>query len=135
MDMFIERLINQGNAPLLERMLRFTGERHRLIAENVVNISTPGYRQKDLSVDKFQELLRDRVRMKRASAPGTVDFRDIDVELENPQAGILFHDGNNRSMEQLMTEQAKNAMMHNLVVELLRKQYMSMENALKERVG
>ena len=34
-----------------------------------------------------------------------------------------------------MTDQAKNAMMHNLAVELLRKQFQAMEMALKERVG
>jgi hypothetical protein len=38
-------------------------------------------------------------------------------------------------MEQLMTDQAKNAMMHNFVVELLRKQYATMEMALKERIA
>jgi hypothetical protein len=38
-------------------------------------------------------------------------------------------------MEQLMADQAKNAMMHNLAVELLRKQFQSLELALKERVG
>ena len=36
---------------------------------------------------------------------------------------MLFHDGDNRSMEQLMSDQAKNALMHNLVIELLRKQF------------
>jgi flagellar basal body rod protein FlgB len=49
--MFIERLLNEGNSPLLERMLQFTAARHRLIAKNVVNLDTPGYRQKDLSVE------------------------------------------------------------------------------------
>ena len=48
--MFIQRLLNQGNAPLLERTLEFTAQRHRLIAENVVNVDTPGYVQKDMSL-------------------------------------------------------------------------------------
>ena len=52
------------------------------------------------------------------------------VKIEHPTRGILFHDGGNRSIEQLVTDQAKNAMTHNLVVELLRKQYTSLENAL-----
>ena len=56
--MFVERLLDQGNAPLLEQMLRFTAARHRLIAENVVNVDTPDYRQKDLSPEKFQALGR-----------------------------------------------------------------------------
>src|SRR3954469_8790424 len=134
--MFIDRLLNQGNAPLLEQMLRFTAARHRLIAENVVNVDTPDYRQRDLSLEKFQSLLRGRVEKRREA--GDVDggefvpFDDVAAELQKPAGGILFHDGNNRSMEQLMADQAKNAMMHNLAVELLRKQFQAMEMALKE---
>ena len=133
--MFIERLINQGNAPLLERVLQFSVARQRLLGENIVNASTPGYKQKDLSVAKFQGLLRKRVEARKDAPPGSLGFDDIAAEIENPTRGILFHDGNNRSMEQLMSDQAKNALMHNLVVELLRRQYQSMENALKERVS
>jgi len=133
--MFIERLLNQGNAPLIERVLDFTQARHRLIAENVVNVSTPGYRQKDLSLEAFQAMLRDRVAVRSGSPPGSVSFDDIRAELEHPRRGTLFHDGSNRSMEGLMTAQAKNALMHNLAVELLKKQFDSLENALKERVS
>jgi flagellar basal-body rod protein FlgB len=132
---FIERLLNQGNAPLLERMLDFTQARHRLIGENIVNISTPGYRQKDLSLDRFQEMLQERVAMRHASPPGAVGFDDIRAELEHPRRGVLFHDGANRSMEELMTAQAKNALMHNLAVELLKKQFESLEMALRERIA
>ena len=132
--MFIERMLNEGNAPLLEQMLRFTTARHKLIAENVVNVSTPGYRQKDLSVEKFQHLLAERVETRNHSPRGTVGFDDIGVDVDKPNRGILFHDGNNRSMEQLMSDEAKNAMMHNMVVELLRKQFSALESALRERV-
>lgn len=132
--MFVERLLNQGNAPLLEQLVRFTAARHRLIAENIANVDTPGYRQKDLSVEGFQDLLRTRVDQRRRRAPGTVKFDDIEAKVNNPTHGILFHDRNNRSMERLASDLAKNAMMHNLAIELLRKQYMAMDAALKERV-
>lgn len=132
--MFIDRLLNGGSEPLLEQTLRFTAARHRLIAENVVNISTPGYRQRDFSVEKFQKLLAERAREANDAAPGTTRFDDIAAEIENPRRGILFHDGQNRSMEQLMSDQAKNALMHNLAIELLRRQFQTMEMALKERL-
>lgn len=131
--MFIDRLLNQGNAPLLERLVDFAAQRHRLIGQNVVNISTPGYRQKDLSLAKFQSMLRDRVARRADEGPGAVRFNDLRAEIEEAEHGILFHDGQTRSMEQLMTDQAKNALMHNLAIELLRKQFASMEAALKER--
>jgi flagellar basal-body rod protein FlgB len=132
--MFVERLLNQGNAPLLEQAVKFHAARHKLLAENIANASTPGYRQKDLSVDKFQQMLRDRVDQKRVAPPGRVTFDDVSVDVAHPSAGVLFHDGNNRSMEQLMSDSAKNAMFHNLMVEMLRKQFGSIEAALQERV-
>jgi flagellar basal-body rod protein FlgB len=133
--MFLERLMNQTNAPLLEQVLEFTAARHRLIAENMANVDTPGYRQKDLDVDRFQSMLRDRVDDRDRAAPGSLGFDDIGAEVSRPNRGILFHDGNNRSMEQLASDQAKNALLHNLVVELLRKQFQQMEMALKEKVS
>jgi flagellar basal-body rod protein FlgB len=133
--MFIDNLLNQGNGPLLERVLNFTSARQRLIAENITNLTTPGYKTKDLSVEKFQEMLRHRVDTRNSSPPGTVGFADIDAQIEHPRSGLLFHDGNNRSVEQIMTDNAKNSLTHNLIIELLRKQYSTMEMALKERVG
>jgi flagellar basal-body rod protein FlgB len=131
--MFVERMLNQGNAPLLEQVVQFAAARHKLIAEGIANVDTPGYRQKDLSVERFQSMLRDRVD-RRSASDGRSRFDDIRSEVENPERGILFHDGNNRSMEQLASDLAKNAMMHNLAIELLRKQFMGLEAALKERV-
>lgn len=135
--MFVERLLNQGNAPLLTQLLKFTAARHRLISENVVNISTPNYRQKDLSLENFQEALRSRSDQRRQAPPGSVAFDGIAArqEVEEPDRYVLFHDGANRSPEQLMADQAKNAMMHNMVVELLRKQFSALDMALKERIG
>lgn len=131
--MFIERLINQGNAPLAQQVLKFTAARHELLMENIANVSTPGYQNRDLSVDRFQQMLRDRAQIRRDAPPGAVSFDDIKVDPVET-GGLMFHDGNNRSMEQLMADGAKNALMHNLVVELLRKQFGSLEAALKERI-
>jgi flagellar basal-body rod protein FlgB len=132
--MFIDRLLNQGNGPLLEQLVQFTAQRHRLLADNVANVDTPGYRQKDLSVAEFQKRLQERVALRRQAPPGAIGFSDIQQEIENPTRSILAHDGNNRSMEQLMSDEAKNAMMHNFAIELLRKQYQGMEMALRERI-
>lgn len=132
--MFIERLINQGNAPLAEQVMRFTAARHQLLTQNIANVSTPGYRNLDLDVDTFQQLLRDRVQIRRDAAPGSIGFADITGQITDPNSSLLFHDQNNRSMEQLVTDGAKNALMHNLVVELLKKQFGSLESALRERI-
>lgn len=131
--MFIEQLFNQDSAPVLEQVIRFTSARHKLIAENIANVDTPDYRQKDLSVDRFQSQLRAKLEARRRSPSTSLD--DLDIRPNNPTAGILFHDRNNRSMEQLATDMAKNAMMHNMAIELLRKQLQQLDMALRERIA
>jgi flagellar basal-body rod protein FlgB len=135
-EMFLDRLMNQGNLPLIEQTVKFAQARQRMLAENIVNISTPNYQQKDLSIDRFHQALRDRVDERSQSAPGQVRFADVlgEPSEDSEQPNILFHDRNNRSVEQLMSNQAQNALMHNLMTELLRKQFASIQNALKERV-
>jgi flagellar basal-body rod protein FlgB len=133
--MLLDHLLNQGSSPVLEQWLRFTDVRQRLLGEDVVNASTPNYVQKDLSLEQFQALLAKKVQQQDEAGPGDVSFDDISMDVQHPRRGILFHDGNNRSMDQLMSEQAKNALMHSLAVELLREQYSMMEMALRERVS
>ncbi len=130
--MFIDDLTQSGATPTLERLLRFTEARQNLLTEDVANVSTPGYRQKDLSLPAFQRMLQAHLG-DRADATG--GGGEAEVDLEHPQAGILSHDGNDRSMEWLMSESAKNALTHNTVVELLRRQYQTLDMALKERVS
>jgi flagellar basal-body rod protein FlgB len=132
--MFIDRLLNQGQSPLLEEVIRFTSRRQELIAENIANVDSPGYRQKDLSVQRFERMLAERIDQRDRHPAGLVRFDDIRHAVEQPTRGILYHDRNNRSMEQLATDMAKNGILHNLAVELLRKQYLQMDMALKERV-
>ena len=130
--MFIDRMINQGSTPLLEQWLKFTDTRQDLLAEDVVNVSTPGFVEKDMSLPEFQKELAAKEQEAEQGAPGAVDFGDISMDVQHPK-GLLFHDGNNRSMEQLMSDQAKNALMHNLAVELLRRQFMTLDMAIKEK--
>jgi flagellar basal-body rod protein FlgB len=131
--MLLDRLMNQTNAPLLERVLDFTAARHQLIAENMANVDTPGYRQKDLDVGRFYSQLQRRVSERQDAAPGSVGFGDIGFDCRRGVDGILYHDGNDRSMEQLTSDLAKNAMLHNMVIELLRKQFAQLDMALKDK--
>ena len=132
--MFIERLLSGGNGPVIEASVRFAAARHRLLTANIANVDTPNYIQRDLSPEKFQALLADRV-AERKSTSGITRFDDLGGEIENETSGVLFHDGNNRSMEQLMSDSAKNALFHNMMLEMLRKQFATIELALRERVG
>ena len=133
--MFIERLMNQTSAPVLEKMLAFTSARQELISENIANVDTPGYLHKDLDLKQFQASLQKYVEHRDLSGALPSAFGEPAMEEAHPIKGMLLHDGNNRSMESLQSDMAKNGLMHNMIVELLRKQYMQMEMALKEKVS
>jgi flagellar basal-body rod protein FlgB len=133
--MFIDRLLNQGATPLVERMMQFTAARAEVIAENYANIDTPDYEQKDLSLSAFQEMLQERRELRDRASPGSVGFSDLKAELLDPKTGVLFHDRQNRSLEQLTTDSASNAMRHNMYTEMLRRQLDSLKNVLKETVA
>ena len=129
----IDRLLSQTAAGTLEKAIGFAAARHKVLAENVVNVSTPGYRHKDLDAGAFAEEVRRR--LDRRDASGAADLNDLDPRRAGPAGQLVFHDGNDRDVEKLLSDQAKNALRHNLSVELLRKQYGLLHMAVRERVA
>jgi flagellar basal-body rod protein FlgB len=130
--MFLERLFNQTNVPELGQMVKFTEARHRLLADNIVNIDTPGYQPTDLSLAAFQQMLGQRIEQRDSAPPGSVSFNNVMPAPDNPN-GLLFHDGQKRSLEQLMSDFSKNALMHNTIIEMLREQYSVLNMAIMEK--
>src|SRR5436853_4062574 len=63
----IDSLISTPTIRMLEQTLSFTEQRHQVLLEDIANASTPGYVQRDLSVDEFQGALRDAVDRQRRS--------------------------------------------------------------------
>jgi flagellar basal-body rod protein FlgB len=132
--MLIDRITRDGTPAILEKVLDFTEKRQELLADDVANADTPNFIQKDMSPAAFQSALRQRIADVNENRSASLDLSNLPTEATDSD-GLLFHDGNNRSMEQLMSEQAKNALLHNVAVELLRQQYATLELALKDRIS
>ena len=118
-----------------------------MIAENVANIHTPGYRTKQLDVRAFQSALRDALN-ERGSDPykpfvvkdgkeaRTNRFGTLEVTpTEKPVENILFHDGTNLSIERQMADLAETGAMHDLVAQLLRGNFEGIRKAIRGSVG
>ena len=143
----IQGLTNAGALPTLERLVQFTGVRHKVLTNNIANLSTPYFIPGDLSVDDFQASLRNAIDRRRsrpdaAYAPlavrdtRDVSFRDGRIEATPQPANenIMFHDRNNRDLERTMQGLAENTMAHNAGIELLRNQFDMLKLAIRERV-
>lgn len=144
----IHGLFDDGAMPTLERVVQFTHQRHRVLSDNVANLSTPYFKPRDLSPRSFQAAMRDAIDRRRSSTnplsgplrlDDTDELRfDADGLKTRPRPshqGILFHDQNNRDLERTMQSLAENTLAHNTAVEVLRNEYSIMLTAIRERVG
>lgn len=140
-------LVNSGAIPALEMMLRFAGRRQTLIANEIANLSTPGFERQDVSVADFQRRLGeaiDRRRERTGGERGRLDFEssrevrvsprgDVSLTPLTPTGGILFHDRNNRDLERTMQDLAENVGVFRIASDLLRQRFEHLRSAISER--
>lgn len=124
--MWINNIFQNTSVSALDKVIQFTENRQKVLAENIANIDTPGYKIRDLDAGKFRSDLKDAIENKSQIAPSESKI-DYDQYL-------LFHDGNNRSIEKQMSLATKNALLHNVSVELLRSRYNLLERAISLRL-
>jgi flagellar basal-body rod protein FlgB len=144
---WIENILNSGSAPVLEKVAAFTEARQEVLANNISNFDTVGYREKDLSVSEFQKAMDAALaRRENGGAGAALELEptknlqwDADGKLTatpvpSQKTDILFHDQNNRSVEKQMSEMMKNALLHNVTNEMLRLEYNGLSTAIRGRL-
>lgn len=140
----IEGMLGSTNLPALERSLQYMAARQKLLAGNIANIETPGYRPTDVAPAAFQQALRDALDQERVDKQGglafddsaPVAFNESGTELK-PQVlaeNIMFHDGNDRSVERLMQKMQENVYSFRVASQLLRNQFELINTAIRERM-
>ena len=143
--MWIDRLTSSAGTHALELAARHAEERHKILAENVANIDTPDYHTKRLSPEAFQQSLKDALEQAHSKGEDRLELRGeaqvstdregrllVEPEVE-PAPNILFHDGSNAQLEELMTGVQDNALRYNLAMTLLGKRYDGLLKAITGR--
>ncbi|MGI9472232.1 MAG: flagellar basal body rod protein FlgB [Rubripirellula sp.] len=128
-------IFNTTTIPALEQSLSFSQRRHELLAGNVANIDTPGYRSKDLDLGDFQNALVESIAAGRGSADAGSPLTRDDI-YAGPRAAteqVVLHDGSDVSLEHQVTELAKNQHMHSLAITTMRSQFALLRAAITER--
>lgn len=136
-------IFNQTTIPALEQTITFAQRRHELLAGNLANLDTPGYRARDLSVADFQTALAESVRNAEQPAAGgahraadrlaPVTRDDLYSGPREATEQVVFHDGSDVSLEQQVTEIAKNRHLHGLAIATMRSQFALLQAAITER--
>lgn len=139
----IDGMTNGSSLPALERSVQYMAARQKLLAANLANIETPGYRPTDVSPAAFQRALREALEKDKTDAQGGLAFDDsapvsfgaagTELKPETLAENIMFHDGNDRSIERLMQKMQENVYGFRMASQLLRNQFELLNSAIRER--
>lgn len=143
----INGLTNSTAIPVLERLMQFAGQRHRIITNNIANLSTPGFRPADVSVTDFQRQMAEAIDQRRntgASTHGDLKLASTSEVAVSPDGmtlrprpsaeNIMFHDENDRDVERTMQGLVENFMTFRATAQLLRSRYEALGAAIRERI-
>ena len=101
----LSTMYQASTIPVLEQVLKFTEARHSVLAGNIANVDTPGYKTRDLSPALFQERLREAIQSRQQPTSPRYDgystydtsrtaetTRDVFQKVEDSMNSILRHD-------------------------------------------
>lgn len=125
-----------NNMHRMERFLDLAVQRQALIASNVANIDTPGYKTVDVN---FEKELQDAVEGQQIG-PGVTNSRHIPVVPQarhsastNEVTGLtLRNDQNNVNIDREMGQLSNNAMKFSMVAQLLLGKFRTLKAAIQE---
>jgi flagellar basal-body rod protein FlgB len=108
--------------------MKFRKLRQELIASNIANAETPGYKAKKID---FEEALAraldtdDQLKMKTTDSQhfnvGGGGFNNLQPEIYEDSNGIVSPDGNTVDRDQEMADMAENKIMYDATVQLINK--------------
>jgi len=147
----LDSMFQSTTIPVLEQVMRFSQARHNVLAGNIANLDTPGYKSQDLSPEKFAQRLKAAIvaRDEFSSTPkepleagdaSSASEQRVQFAAANPLSDvadglddILYHDESTGSLEKQVSAIAKNQMQHNLAVSVLSSQFRLLQAAISER--
>lgn len=152
----LSQILQTGTQPLLKRLALFAERRQEVLAGNIANIDTPGYKMRDLPVAEFRGAMQEALRRlnRPAASPGAASLsmqwpEPAPALFEDPaavftselfrarepgsQPGITFQDANNRSIENQMLQMTRNSLLQTMALQLMSAQYSQLEAAITER--
>lgn len=108
---------------LLEKLIDVSAVRHRVIANNMANVNTPGYKRLEVS---FENELKAAL-----NGNSTKDISLVQPKVVvSKDPGTMRNDGNNVTMEGEVSSLVKNALTYNIYVQLLSKKFAALKTAI-----
>lgn len=114
---------------VLETGLRASDMRRKVIANNIANLNTPGFRRNSV---KFEEFLAEA--LDSPTGPSKKDLLELKGKLFKPMNTSINSRGNDVNVEVEMGELIKSSSRHKAYLRMLNKVYKQMEMAMQDRI-
>ncbi len=108
---------------MLKKMVDLCSARHSVLAHNIANADTQGYRRQDV---KFSDALSSAV---KSGDIGRV--KSLNPEVATDEAAKVGENGNSVRREQEVVSMTKNKLLYDVSIQLLSKKYSGMRKAIR----
>lgn len=121
------------NVDYYSKVLDLLAQRHRVIANNVANVNTPGYHTKDID---FKDIISQLIDKKESVLSEPASKPDFNVEFKEVFAGEGFDNKgiNDVDMDREMVKLATNTLLYKMYVQKLTMHINQMNMAIKEKI-
>ncbi|WP_227395541.1 flagellar basal body rod protein FlgB [Jeotgalibacillus aurantiacus] len=122
-----------GTIQQLEQGLQYSSIKQKVIANNVANVDTPGYKSKGVS---FQKMLQSEIQMS-SNAIHKTDPRHFDLSVSGQSVSVskrpysVRENGNGVDMDKEMADLATNQIYYNSLIERISGKFGSLNSVIK----
>ncbi len=115
--------LSDKNVVLLSKLLDLTASKNKVIANNIANVNTPGYKKSDVSFEK--ELL------KAVESKNINKIKELQESISLSKDKSAKKDGNNVDLDQELVTFYQMSDRHNIYLEILSKKFKGMISAIQ----
>ncbi len=109
----------------LAKLVDVSTVRHRVIANNIANVNTPGFQRRELH---FEETLA-----KQIQRDGRVNLQAVSAEVRVDKKSPGRVDGNNVDIDGEIGSMQKNSLLHNTYLQIINSRVSQMRQAITGR--
>ncbi len=128
-----------GHIKLREKTLDAAWLRNEVIAQNIANVDTPGYKKSTVAFEEYLDNVMDSGSFKgnttdsRHIPIGKNDADKVSIRVTQKYENLSTRlDGNNVDIETEMADLAKNNIRYNTLVQSVNKEYTRLRSVIKE---
>ncbi len=134
--MMLDQLFSNDTFVALQKGLDASSLRQQVIANNVANINTPGYKKQDVSFeDEFKHAIDNKydARMYQTDPrhlPGGSSLTSVGIKVNTIGATSMRYDGNNVDIDEEMSKMAENSIRYNAMAQLMSGRFSTLKTVI-----